>query len=736
MAPTLRRDRAEPHAHRRAPSAPFERLEPRLVLSDTFYAWSDVRALPGYNAAYGEPLGGAGIDSIEGMSDDGRFMWSRRATGNYPYDTQAPYLVVDGRVVYPFETPGLEGAHIPGINSEGVAFAIAYEGNDAGRLFLFDLDGAQERQYIEEADLDAPADFDLALAHPLAITDSGGLLVKTWPGGDAVERVWMIIDGDVEYLWDGRFEDVNAQNEVIGYTWDRDHRPYGYYEDVDPMLWRPGMGSALNLRSENITVVGAIADDGAILADMGVHSIQYSDKIQAAEQIVLWRDGQIEPLGYGYEHDPATGEETWYTAEGRDAEGRLFLRVHRYGPDGSHWTYPDWVVADPDGEVHILAEKPIVHDMTRAGMLVGNNGWFAPIDPGIFRSVLPGEQVTVWVDHGEIFAWTRSADGKGLRFRQSPDGVTTVDVFDEIGIDRSDLTQEVLREHSGWWTMVFTNSAGNVSYYQRQGHLSGPNGKLDDIHGAVAHVFRPDGEVAVVYMPAPRQLEIAYLYKRSDLSEHLVARGLETPDFVGRIDSFVTPWWAQNVIGLDAAGDVHAVWWSHGLRSRFWTTSNLSRITGAPKLVGDVVGTAVGDDGMRITGADERGHLIVLQWSASAGQWSFTDATAAASGPALEPATLTIQAGRWGGLGVVARSDAGEVVCYWWSDASGWRAETARDMAGADTPAIAGPVSYFAYVSGEQHIAGSDASGRVIDIYWKPDGQGWRWQDLTALAMT
>jgi hypothetical protein len=548
----------------------------------------------------------------------------------------------------------------------------------------------------------------------------------------------MIIGGQVTHLWDGRFEDINAQNEVIGYTWDRDHRPSGYYEDVDPMLWGPGMGSPLNLRSENITGVGAIADDGTILADLGARPIQYSDKIEAVEQVVLWRDGEVVPVGYGYERDPATGEETWYVAEGRDPEGRLFLRLHRYWPDGLHSTYPDWIVADPDGEVHILAEHPIVHDMTRMGMLIGNNGWFAPIDPAVFRSVPPGEQVTVWVEFGELTAWTRSADGKALRFRQVPGGSTRVEVFDEIGIDPSNFRREVITCYDGREVIVLTDSRGRLVFYD-QGTDSGfdlPSTNFHDVRGAAPYVYGPHGKVSVAYLTATGQIEVAYSHRRSNLSDHFNARGIQAPEFAGRLDAFVTTWRGQTIIGLDTSGDVQAAWWAPGLKSRLWTLSNLSDITGAPKLVGDVVGSAVDDDGMRIVGTDERGHLIVLQWSASSGQWSFTDATAAASGPALDPETLTIQAGRWGGVGVVAKTDAGEVVCYWWSEADGWRAETAQAMSGVDTPAIVGPVSYFAYVSGEQHIAGSDASGRVIDIYWKPDGEGWRWQDLTALAMT
>ena len=84
---------------------------------------------------------------------------------------------------------------------------------------------------------------------------------------------------------------------------------------------------------------------------------------------------------------------------------------------------------------------------------------------------------------------------------------------------------------------------------------------------------------------------------------------------------------------------------------------------------------------------------------------------------------------------VVGKSASGDVVCYWWSAADGWGAQSISE-AGGGVPAIVGDVSFFVAPSGERHISAADAARRVIDISSKPDALDWRWQDLTALAMT
>jgi len=192
----------------------------------------------------------------------------------------------------------------------------------------------------------------------------------------------------------------------------------------------------------------------------------------------------------------------------------------------------------------------------------------------------------------------------------------------------------------------------------------------------------------------------------------------------------------MNIVGLDDAGDLHVVWWSPGLRSSLWTTTNLSEVTGAPKLVGNITASATSWNGMQIFGTDERGHAIVVWWVPGPIGWQWNDLTAAASGDALVAGSLTGATTRWGAIELVGRTADDQVATYWWAPGQqGWTYESITLQQSGSTPRIVGPVSLALGPDGSQHIAGVSAAGEVIHLYWLPDGQDlWRGENLTALA--
>ena len=65
----------------------FEQLESRVLLSDTYYAWTGVDTLSGYDASHGF------ADSIAGVSDNGEYMWSDAATD--PEDPDEAYRALE-----------------------------------------------------------------------------------------------------------------------------------------------------------------------------------------------------------------------------------------------------------------------------------------------------------------------------------------------------------------------------------------------------------------------------------------------------------------------------------------------------------------------------------------------------------------------------------------------------------------------------------------------------------------
>ncbi len=709
-----------------------ERLEARIVLSTTFYAFVELDTLPGYNASYAP-------DDVVGASDDGRYMWSDEAAGNLDGGpTFEPFLVADGVVRYLGDIDGLDGTQIGGINSDGLVFAKDIDGVDEGRLFLFDLSGTGGREYLDAAGLDLPPDFDLAAAEPVTITDSGFLIARTttpFEEGE-LDHFWSIHGQQVEYMWAGTLVDVNASGMALGYElgpWEEVNLSRGVGE---PLLWVPETSSAFGLSGAGFTTISDIDDDGWILGTLGLVVIDAGEPLRVGDRVALWRNGETRTLGYSYSRD-SEGVHTFFTTGSRDRDGRFRLTESRAYyfeiDDSSGYTgSSETVFVDPAGDVRFQGAIPEFGTLIPSGSILERTGWWEQVGADEFFAVDPEKMIAVWAEGGVATVWATTSRNEGILYYLDENGAVATD----FAVAPSWQRTAVLTNRTSSRVYVVGHEDGRIRHYDpAEDDMFATPGKGSPGIANIAPYMRSDGTPVVAYTVSSGKLYIAYGQSGfSRLSLHLAERGLETPQFVSAMVGFQTRWRAQNIVGLDANGDVQAVWWSPGLRSPLWTTSNLSAITGAPRLVGELAATATPWGGMQIMGTDERGHVMSLWWSPRTGKWQVTDLSTLTEGPALDAGSLTVQTGRWGSITLVAKSTEGDVVTYWWSPAAGWQAESLTVEAGGDVPQIVSSVRYFAATTGEQYVAGTTAAGHVINLYWKPDGNGWQWEDLTALA--
>ncbi len=716
-----------------------ERLEPRIVLSGFTYAWTGVETLPGFVAEYGIP------DKTIGVSDDGEYFWSA-AAADRAYDDDEPYLVAEGQVRYLRDIAALVDAEIAGINSRGVVLATDGEGEDLGRVFLYDLNVGTTREYLDEAGLSAPSGFDVADATPRFITDAGGVVLTTNLNRQGRGAQWMVIGPDVTHMWFGLVSDVNSSNWAIGLR-GADH-PGGSL-----VLWKPETGrtelaeQGLNYFSYSFDSVDNILNnDGTVLAT------------QLGGGFVLWQDGQSSPLGIEDQLDQQDRERKSYYPTGRSAAGVVGVIEYWDSTEGIYGE--DMFVVHPDRSVNLQAAKRWDYEflaMTESGAILITTkasifgdvpgGWYDLIDRSQYFASHPEEGATVWMENGETAVLTRSANGQRLRFNISADGTVVYTFGGQMGFDTEPWQREAIADPVTGKTLVLSLYRGdyraidpwkpNVAYtYERL---------YDQIHSGVTGFFDENGWPVIAGLDENADLLMAYGEPRDEYysvlttnlsADHLAARGLETPAFVGGLDSLRTSWGARNIVGLDADGQVQAVWWSPGLGSELWTVSNLSALAGAPRLVGSVTATETPWGGIQIHGTDERGHLIGLWWSPKVGEWRVTDLTDKTGGVALEAGSLTVRAGRFGGISTVGKSVDGDVVTYWWSphNLGGWEVQSLTAEAGGDVPTITSRLSHFVAIDGEQHIIGTTAEGHVIDLYWKPGRADWLWRDLTAMV--
>lgn len=221
--------------------------------------------------------------------------------------------------------------------------------------------------------------------------------------------------------------------------------------------------------------------------------------------------------------------------------------------------------------------------------------------------------------------------------------------------------------------------------------------------------------------------------------DHLAVRGLETPNFTGRLISYVTSWNGLNIAGLDENGDIHSVWWAPGLTDRpeLFTTSNLSAITKAPKFTGGLGVYLTSWGGINLAGIQTNGEVSVTWWvpAFTDGTWVNTNFTAEYGGPKLSADSLTSYVmNAWGGLNLVGINPANnKMTIYWWAPGKAnpnvWDVTTIEDSPGYVSPV--GRLAAATAPSGRTSIVGTAATGELMQYTWAPGEAVWTTVNIT-----
>ena len=191
-----------------------------------------------------------------------------------------------------------------------------------------------------------------------------------------------------------------------------------------------------------------------------------------------------------------------------------------------------------------------------------------------------------------------------------------------------------------------------------------------------------------------------------------------------------------HVYGRTAGGHLaHYYWTARG----GWGAEDLSVNTGADwTLAGEPVadnflsGTTVT---AHVYGRTTDGHLAHYYWSAASG-WRADDLSLKAGASwtlAGNPAADNFLSGQTRTAHVYARSTAGHLVHYYWTAANGWVSEDLNVKAGAiwtlaGDPIVAKP---FPGQAGTVDVYGRTTDGHLAHYYWSA-ASGWRSEDLTA----
>ncbi|GMV26140.1 MAG: hypothetical protein AMXMBFR58_21710 [Phycisphaerae bacterium] len=161
------------------------------------------------------------------------------------------------------------------------------------------------------------------------------------------------------------------------------------------------------------------------------------------------------------------------------------------------------------------------------------------------------------------------------------------------------------------------------------------------------------------------------------------------PKFTGGLTVYLTSWFATNIVGITEEGHVSATWWvaTAGGGDELWRTSDLTALFDGPLLVGNTISSFVTPWGAtNIGGLDSNGKLYVYWWApaSGAGNWTVTDmSTAVPAGTKPMVGRITGVTSPANTINLVGTASNGDVMRYYWSPVGDqlWKADDVSYLA-------------------------------------------------------
>ena len=209
------------------------------------------------------------------------------------------------------------------------------------------------------------------------------------------------------------------------------------------------------------------------------------------------------------------------------------------------------------------------------------------------------------------------------------------------------------------------------------------------------------------------------------------------PGLTGDLTSYQPSWGSIHIAGLDARGHAINYWWAPA--EPYWHHSDLTGAFAGPALAGGLTGYVSGWDGLNLAGLDADGNVIVYWWApgieeingGDPGKWLVNNMTTQFGGPQFT-GQLDAYVTPWGGLNVAGTTEAGEVWTYWWAPGmDGWEVSNLSVIGGLDAALEPGVEVTVSPHDGGINIFGRSADGHLHMLRWKPESV-WTATDVTA----
>ncbi len=254
-----------------------------------------------------------------------------------------------------------------------------------------------------------------------------------------------------------------------------------------------------------------------------------------------------------------------------------------------------------------------------------------------------------------------------------------------------------------------------------------------------AFAFTASGDIILFEQNGARDDLGEFFWTARNLSAtDLVDSEFGTPSFASPIVTFVTPWNAINLAGLDADGNIFTVWTSGSLGG-VYTSNNITEVSGAPALLGNLAVFVQPWGAINLAGIDTNGDLFVTWWQPGFGGMWRNDNLSTILGdeaPSLIGSTLDAFVTPWAGQNIVGLDGAGNLITVWWSPASNvWTSTNLTEVTPDSVPLAVGPLAAEAGTDGTIYIFGTALEGDVT-TYAFSDANFWRVFNLSDTAVS
>ncbi|MBC7771503.1 MAG: FG-GAP repeat protein [Pyrinomonadaceae bacterium] len=709
------------------------------------------------NVAIVSSLGAGAPIVISGTSENLRYMWPA---------APRPILFIDGVARSYDHVPGLLLGMVGDIQS--FTSYIDAIGND-GTIYFHNQNGKVERsdlmvlregvtvtlESLVTSVVGDPVD-DYSNLRIVRAGTGGHLLLNEavlGPGPVVPSRTYIFSEGLLTSLWNGFVYDVNQSGAVVGAMADQS------------VIWTSSGG---------ITAIPELTGHLG-LNDAGTVVGTRTGTISSGSAGILasWAAGVVTEIGEGQSPVSSNSPPSWTILDvGND--GRVLARLTLPSMRGP-FTFITYI-AEPDADgLRRLADAthatpqgvpfgqitgfidPAAFLGTGAlandGRILASNALLTPItdsEVGTLRADSPTASATIGQSHyitginqyNELIVFFRDGDDGAWHVRRIsdvpvPEGMTQLAMFTDEG---TGLAYVVMASDTK--VEVFSTNPGITE----PGHtISGLAGRTAIVHGftlftnsvGIVHMagFDAQGDLVIYYRNPGDHPTDADGWSFDNLTEtHLTPQGLTTPNIVSQLTAYVTPWHGMNLAGLDADGHVHAIWWAPG--NVLWRANNISESaggSGSTEFVGQISAFVSPWGTMHLNMTDSSGHVAALWWSVTT-EWQVTSVNDA--GLTIDSESIASYVTPWGGLSVVGiQPESRRPVVYWWSpETQVWN--TSELLLGvSDVPTFAGRLTARVEISDvvTQNIYGRGDDGSLLHLFWRPDGNPWSSENITAM---